>query len=58
MLLALVAVMDFLDNQYGWILLVSGVISKKAPQRSASFLVRRRFGVARGRSWRKVVARI
>lgn len=29
------------------------VISEKSPQRSASFLVRCRFGVARGRLWRK-----
>jgi hypothetical protein len=44
-------------DQYGRILLVSGFISKESPQRSASFLVRCRFGVARGRLWRKAVVR-
>src|SRR5438309_1248955 len=44
-------------DQYGRILLASGVISEKSPQRSASFLVRCRFGVARGRLWREAVVR-
>jgi hypothetical protein len=42
-------------DQYGRILLVSGVISKKSPQHSASFVVRCRLGVARGRFWREAV---
>jgi hypothetical protein len=32
-------------------------LEKVAPQHSASFLVRRRFGVARGRLWRKAALR-
>ena len=44
-------------DQYGRILLVSGVISKKSPQRSASFRVRFRSGVARGRLWREAAVK-
>jgi hypothetical protein len=39
-------------DQYSRILLVSGIISKKSQQRTASFLVWCRFAVARGRFWR------
>ena len=40
-------------DQYSRILLVSGIISKKSQQRTASFLVWCRFAVARGRFWRE-----
>jgi len=44
-------------SQYGRILLVSGVISKKSPQRSASLLVRCRFEVVKGRLQREAAVR-
>ena len=44
-------------DRYGRIPLVSCVISKKSQQRTASFLVRCRFGVAGGRLWRKAAVR-